>query len=51
MNREQEIRHLLYIKGELIKRTKKEIKKLQLELDMIHGYKRLERKKVNISKK
>ena len=43
--REQEIKHLLYIKNELIKQTKKEIKELKIELNMINGYKKLERKK------
>ena len=45
MNRVQEIKHLIYLKNELIKKTKKEIKELQIELNMIYGYKRLERKK------
>ena len=44
-NREKEIKHLLYLKNELIKQTRKEIKQLHQELNMIHGYKRLERKK------
>lgn len=45
MNREKEIKHLLYLKNELIKQSKKEIKLLNQELDMIYGYKKLERKK------
>lgn len=45
MNREKEIKHLLYLKNELIKQTKKEIKELNNELNMIYGYKKLERKK------
>ena len=44
-NREKEINELLYLKSELIKQTKKEIKQLQQEKDMINGYKRLERTK------
>ena len=43
--REKEINRLIYLKSMLIKQTKKEIKKLQEENDMINGYKRLERKK------
>ena len=44
-DREKEIRYLLYLKNELIKQTKKEIKNLQQERDMIQGYKRLEKKR------
>ena len=44
-NREKEINELLYLKSELIKQTKKEIKQLQQEKNMINGYKRLERTK------
>lgn len=44
-DREKEINQLLYLKSELIKQTKKEIKQLQQEKDMINGYKRLERTK------
>lgn len=45
-NREKEINELLYLKSELIKQTKKEIKQLQQEKNMINGYKRLEKTKV-----
>ena len=45
MNREKEIKHLIYLKSELIKQTKKEIKKLQEEQNMIYGYKKLEKKR------
>lgn len=45
MNREKEIKHLIYLKSELIKQTKKEIKKLQEEQNMINGYKKLEKKR------
>lgn len=45
MNREKEIKHLIYLKSELIKATKKEIKKLQEEQNMIYGYKKLEKKR------
>lgn len=44
-DREKEINELLYLKSELIKQTKKEIKQLRQEKDMINGYKRLERTK------
>ena len=44
-NREKEINELLYLKSELIKQTKKEIKALRQEKDMINGYKKLERSK------
>ena len=39
----KEIEYLKYLKRELIKQSKKEIKQLQQEEDMIYGYKRLER--------
>ena len=42
-DRIKEIEHLLYIKNEIIKQTKKEIKELQKEKDMLYGYKKLER--------
>ena len=41
----KEIRHLIYLKSELIKKTKKEIKELHQEEDMIKGYKKLEKRK------
>lgn len=44
-DREKEINQLLYLKSELIKQTKKEIKQLQQEKNMINGYKKLERTK------
>lgn len=44
-DREKEIRHLLYLKAELIRQTKKEMKKLHTELEDIQGQKRLTRKK------
>ena len=44
-DRLKEIKYLKYLKNEIIKQTKKEIKELQLEEDMINGYKKLERKK------
>lgn len=42
-DRLKEIEYLLYLKSELIKQTKKEIKKLNLEKRMIQGYRRLEK--------
>ena len=44
-NREDEIRYLIYLKGQLIKQTKKEIQNLTFELKNIEGVKRLEKKK------
>lgn len=44
-DREKEIEYLIYLKSELIKQTKKEIKQLQQEKNMINGYKKLERTK------
>lgn len=44
-DREKEIKYLMYIKSELIKQTKKEIKQLNNELLELHGEKRLKRKK------
>lgn len=44
--REKEIKYLIYLKSQLIKETKKEIKDLHNELDMINGYKKLEKKRM-----
>ena len=44
-DRVKEIDYLIYLKSELIKQTKKEIKALHQEKDMINGYKRLEKVK------
>lgn len=46
-SKEKEIRYLIYLKSELIKQTKKEIKELHQELDTIKGIKRLEKRKHN----
>ena len=43
--REKEINYLIYVKEQLIKQTRKEIKELQREKNMINGYKTLERRK------
>lgn len=39
-DREKEIKYLLYVKNELIKQTKKEIKNLNTELEDIRGQKK-----------
>lgn len=44
-DREKEIKYLMYLKNELIKQTKKEIKELRIELNQINGYKVLEKKR------
>lgn len=44
-DRLKEIKYLIYLKSELIKQTKKEIKELQQEANMIIGYKKLEKRK------
>lgn len=44
-DRLKEIKYLLYLKSEIIKQTKKEIKQLKEEANMIIGYKRLEKRK------
>ena len=44
-DREKEIRYLIYLKSQLIKETKKDIKELHKELETINGYKRLEKRK------
>ena len=44
-DREKEIQYLIYLKNQLIKETKKEIKELQQERDMLNGYKKLEKRK------
>lgn len=45
LDREKELKRLIFIKNELIKETKKEIKQMQQEVDMINGYKKLEKKR------
>ena len=45
-DRVKEIRQLIYLKSELIRQTKKEIKQLQQEKQTIEGEKRLQKKKV-----
>lgn len=45
--REKEIRYLLFLKNELIKQTKKEVKSLRNELNEINDAKTLRRKREN----
>ena len=44
-DREKEIRYLLYLKAELIKKTKKDIKILNNELEEVTGQKRQSKNK------
>lgn len=41
--REKELKKLIYLRNELIKQCKKDIKQYHQELDMINGYKKLEK--------
>lgn len=43
--REKELKKLIYLRNELIKQCKKDIKQYHQELDMINGYKKLEKSK------
>ena len=47
-SREKEIKYLLYLKSQLIKQTKKEIKYLHMELDEINKIKRRKYERINI---
>ena len=44
-SKEDEIKYLIYLKSELIKQQKKEIKELNQRLKSIEGTKRLEKKR------
>ena len=44
-DREKELKYLIYLKSQLIKETKKEIKQMQQEIDTLNGYKKLEKKR------
>ena len=46
-NKEKEIKYLLYLKSQLIKQTKKEIKNLHNELDGINKIKRRKYERTN----
>ena len=50
-DRIKEIEYLIYLKSELIKETKKEIKALQLEKAEIYGEKKIEREKQRCKKR
>lgn len=43
-DRIKEINYLIYLRSELIKQARKEIKELQLERKQIEGYKNIEKK-------
>lgn len=45
-DREKEIKKLMYLKSQLIKETKKEVKGLQQELRQVQGEKKLTKKRV-----
>lgn len=49
-DREKEINYLIYLKSQIIKETKKEIKALQEEKKQLAGYKTLRRKKECLKK-
>lgn len=44
-DREKEIKYLMYLKNELIRETKKELKDLRNELDTLNNQKTLRRKR------
>ena len=48
MDREKELKKLIYIRSEIIKQCKKDIKKYQEEINMINGYKALDRQKKKV---
>ena len=50
-DREKELKKLIYIKSKLINQCKKEIKTYQEEIDMLNGYKQLERTKTCVKDK
>lgn len=43
-DREKELKKLIYIRSEIIKQCKKEIKQYQEEINMINGYKHIKKK-------
>lgn len=51
MDREKELKRLIYLRGELIKQCKKEIKQYHQELDTLHGYNHLEKSKQKVKKR
>ena len=46
-DREKEIKYLMYLKSELIRETKRELKNLKTELDSLNKQKTLSRKRSN----
>lgn len=46
-DREKEIKSLMYVKSELIRETKKELRDLKYELEILNKQKTLNRKKNN----
>lgn len=46
-DREKEIKYLMYVKSELIRETKKELRDLKYELESLNKQKTLNRKKNN----
>lgn len=46
-DREKEIKYLMYLKSELIRETKRELKNLKTELDNLNKQKTLSRKRSN----
>lgn len=46
-DREKEIKYLMYVKSELIRETKKELRDLKYELEILNKQKTLNRKKNN----
>lgn len=45
-DREKEIKYLLYLKSELIRKTKREMHNLRMELEELNKQKNLKRKKL-----
>lgn len=48
-DREKELKYLIYLKNELLKETKKDLKKYRSELDSLNGQKTLIRKNLQRS--
>ena len=46
-DREKEIKYLLYLKSELIRKTKREMHNLRMELEELNKQKTMRRKKCN----
>lgn len=50
-DREKELKKLIYIRSEIIKQCKKDIKQYHEELNQINGYKKLKKKKIRKGEK